>query len=170
MNAHTLRHPVRILAATALVALGATGVSNIAHASPPTPARSAHGIAGVVHARARGRPFSRFRYSRTANLLYWSGPVMHTNQTYIIYWVPSDYTVDSSYTSTINQFFADVAQDSGKMSNVYYSDTQYYDGSGYVSYSSGVGGSYMDTNAFPANGCSDRYTSVCLSDAQIQQE
>src|SRR2546421_1056026 len=168
MNAHTLRHPVRTLAATALVALGATGASSIAHASPATAARSAHGIAGVVH--ARGRPFSRFRYSRTANLQYWSGPVMHTNQTYIIYWVPSNFTVDSSYTSTINQFFADVAQDSGKLSNVYYSDTQYYGGSEYISYSSSVGGSYLDTNTFPANGCSDRYTNVCLSDAQIQQE
>src|SRR5438105_14525355 len=139
MNAHTLRHPVRTLAATALVALGATGASSIAHASPATAARSAHGIAGVVH--ARGRPFSRFRYSRAANLRYWSGPVMHTNQTYIIYWAPSDYTVDSSYTSTINQFFADVAadSDSGQTSNVYYSDTQYYDQFGYISYSSSVG-------------------------------
>ena len=95
---------------------------------------------------------------------------MHTNQIYVIYWVPSNFTVDSSYTSTINQFFADVAQDSGKMSNVYYSDTQYYGGSEYISYSSSVGGSYLDTNTFPANGCSDRYTNVCLSDGQIQTE
>jgi hypothetical protein len=97
---------------------------------------------------------------------------MHTNQTYIIYWAPSDYTVDSSYTSTINQFFADVAaaSDNGQTSNVYYSDTQYYDQFGRISYSSSVGGSYLDTTTFPANGCSDRYTSVCLSDAQIQTE
>src|SRR5205085_11284367 len=99
----------------------------IAHASPPTSARSARGIAGVVPARGRGRPLKNARFSRTANLQYWGGPVMHTNQTYIIYWAPSNYTVDTSYTSTINQFFADVAagSDSGQTNNVYDSDTQY---------------------------------------------
>jgi hypothetical protein len=99
---------------------------------------------------------------------------MHTNQTYAIYWVPSDqsstYTVDANYTSLIDQFLRDVADDSGKTSNVYASDTQYYDGSGDISYASSFGGSVLDTNSFPPNGCSDPYTSVCLTDAQIQQE
>jgi hypothetical protein len=64
---------------------------------------------------------------------------MRTNQTYAIYWVPagqSTYTVDAKYTSLIDQFFGDVASDSGKTSNVYASDTQYYDWSGYISYAS----------------------------------
>jgi hypothetical protein len=100
---------------------------------------------------------------------------MHTNQTYAIYWVPSEqstYTVDAKYTSLIDQFFADVADDSDndQTSNVYASDTQYYDWSGYISYASSFGGSVVDTNPFPQSGCSDRYTSVCLTDAQIQQE
>jgi hypothetical protein len=91
---------------------------------------------------------------------------------YTIYWVPSGYTVDTSYTSTINQFFTDVAHDSGLMSNVYYSDTQYYDQSGYIAYASSVGGSYVDTDPFLPRPslCSDSYTSVCLTDAQIQTE
>jgi hypothetical protein len=98
---------------------------------------------------------------------------MHTNQTYTIYWVPPGYTVDANYEYLIDRFFADVAHDSGQMSNVYYSDTQYYDQydqSGYISYASSVGGSYVDTEAFPQSGCSDPNTSVCLTDAQIQQE
>ena len=100
---------------------------------------------------------------------------MHTNQTYAIYWVPSGqstYTVDARYTSLIDQFFADVAADSGQDSNVYASDTQYYDWSGYISYASsfGASASVVDTNPFPESGCSDPYTSVCLTDAQIQQE
>ena len=98
---------------------------------------------------------------------------MHTNQTYAIYWVPSGqstYTVDDNYTSLIDQFFDDVAEDSGQTSNVYASATQYYDWSGYISYASSFGGSVVDTNPFPQSGCSDRYTSVCLTDAQIQQE
>jgi hypothetical protein len=100
---------------------------------------------------------------------------MHTNQTYAIYWVPSGpsaYTVDANYTSLIDQFFADVAADTvnNNQTNVYASDTQYYDWSGYISYASSVGGSVVDTNPFPQSGCSNPSTSVCLTDAQIQQE
>jgi hypothetical protein len=105
-------------------------------------------------------------------LRYHGGPVEHTNTTYAIYWVPSGYSVSSDYESLINRYFADVSADSGKTSNVYYTGTQYYDGSGNVTYSSTVGGSAVDTDPFPANGCSDTVsqTSVCLSDAQLQTE
>jgi hypothetical protein len=100
---------------------------------------------------------------------------MHTNQTYAIYWVPSGqstYTVDAKYTFLIDRFLDDVAHDSesDQTSNVYASDTQYYDWSGYISYASSFGGSVVDRNPFPPSGCSDPYTSVCLTDAQIQQE
>jgi hypothetical protein len=59
---------------------------------------------------------------------------------------------------------------SGQTSNVYFSDTQYYDGAGSISYSSSFGGSYVDTGGLPANGCSDAYTSVCVSDSQLRAE
>jgi hypothetical protein len=104
------------------------------------------------------------------NLAYHGGPVMHANKVYAIYWVPSGYTVSSSYQSLINRFFTDVAADSGKTSNVYYSDTQYSDGAGAIAYSSTFGGSAVDTNALPANGCTDSYTSKCVSDAQLRAE
>src|SRR5205823_14203232 len=68
------------------------------------------------------------------------------------------------------QFFNDVAADSGKTSNVYYSDTQYYDTAGSIAYSSSYGGSVLDSDPLPASGCSDSYTSVWLTDAQIQAE
>ncbi|HUZ82803.1 MAG TPA: hypothetical protein VMU73_11225 [Gaiellaceae bacterium] len=105
-------------------------------------------------------------------LKYHNGPVMHVNTSYAIYWVPSGYSVSSDYQSLINRFFTDVAADSGKTSNVYYSDTQYYDGSGHIAYSSTFGGFTLDTNAFPASGCSDTVsqTTICLSDAQLQAE
>ncbi|MGA9859827.1 MAG: hypothetical protein WBQ18_18325 [Solirubrobacteraceae bacterium] len=95
---------------------------------------------------------------------------MHTNKVYAIYWVPPGYTVDSGYETLINRFFGDVAADSGKTSNVYYSDTQYSDTTGKIAYASSFGGSYVDTSALPASGCSDSYTSVCVSDAQLQAE
>ena len=103
-------------------------------------------------------------------LRYHNGPVMHTNRTYSIYWVPSGFSLGAGYTSTIDQFFNDVAADSGKTSNVYYSDTQYYDTAGSIAYSSSYGGSVLDSDPLPASGCSDSYTSVCLTDAQIQAE
>jgi hypothetical protein len=104
------------------------------------------------------------------NLRYHGGPVEHTNKTYAIYWIPSGYSVASGYTSLINQYFTDVAADSGKTSNVYYTGTQYSDGSGNVQYSSTYGGSYTDTSPLPASGCSDGATPVCLTDAQEQAE
>jgi hypothetical protein len=104
------------------------------------------------------------------NLRYHGGPVEHTNKTYAIYWIPSGYSAASGYSSVVNQYFTDVAADSGKTSNVYYTGTQYYDGSGNVQYSSSFGGSYTDTNPLPASGCSDSDTAVCLTDAQEQAE
>ena len=149
-----------LLAAAALV-----GVASVAQAgdSAPSP-RDGHafGIVPAMHAASMTLG--------SGNLTYHGGPVEHTNKTYAIYWVPSGYSVSSDYESLINRFFTDVAADSGKTSNVYYSDTQYSDGSGHVAYSSSFGGSYVDTSPLPANGCADSYTSVCLSDAQIQAE
>jgi hypothetical protein len=102
------------------------------------------------------------------NLVYHGGPTMTTNKTYAIYWVPSGFSVAPGYTSTINQFFTDVAHDSGLGSNVYAVATQY---SG-IKYSSTFGGSVTDTSAFPASGCPlyEGDISVCLSDSQIIAE
>ena len=50
---------------------------------------------------------------------------MATNKSYAIFWAPSGYTFGSGYTSTITQFFGDVAHDNGMSSNVYAVTTQY---------------------------------------------
>ncbi len=104
------------------------------------------------------------------NLRYHNGPVEHTNTVYAIYWVPSGYTVSANYRSLIDGFFTNVAAASGATSNVYYSDTQYYDNSGHIAYSSHFAGSVLDTHALPASGCTDSGTSACLTDAQLQSE
>jgi hypothetical protein len=106
------------------------------------------------------------------NLSYHKGPVMHTNKTYTIYWVPSGYSVSTGYQSLIDGFLQNVATatTSNSSGNVYFSDTQYYDNLGKIANTSTFGTGYLDANAFPANGCTDSYTSVCLSDAQIQAE
>ncbi len=152
--------------------LGAVGVlcavgASSALAAKPSPSNPAGKQLGVVPARGKA---AAKRLLGGANLVYHNGPVMHTNKVYAIYWTPPGYAVDSGYESLINRFFGDVAADSGKTTNVYFSDTQYYDGTGNIAYSSGFAGSYVDTDPLPASGCVDADTSVCVSDAQLQAE
>jgi hypothetical protein len=160
---------VKQLLCLGVVVLTAYAVAG-AGASPPTAGTLASGngkALGLVKAHGQHVKNS----SRGAgNLRYHNGPVEHTNKTYAIYWIPSGYSVQSGYQSVVNQYFTDVAADSGKTSNVYYTATQYSDTSGKIQYSSSFGGSYTDTNPLPASGCSDSDTAVCLTDAQEQAE
>src|SRR5947209_2665108 len=71
-------------------------------------------IRGVVLARGALQSAGRI-----FNLTYHGGPVMHTNTTYAIYWLPSGQTVSSKYESLITGFFQNVAAASGSTSNVY---------------------------------------------------
>ena len=87
-------------------------------------------------------------------MTYHGGPVMHSNTTYAIYWVPAGSTVSANYTSLISGFFQNVATDSGAVTNVYSTTTQYTDATGSAAYSSTFGGAVVDTTPFPA-GCSN---------------
>jgi hypothetical protein len=159
---------MRRLICLAVVAAAVLGIGS-ARAQGPNPSAT-----GEAHMLGAVLPFSHDTgggAKGAGQLRYHGGPVMHTNKVYSIYWVPAGYTIANGYRSTIDQFFTDVAADSGKTSNVYWSDTQYTDGSGALSYSSSVGGaSVIDTHTLPASGCTDKYTPVCLTDAQIQTE
>ncbi len=155
----------------ALLAIGLVMFSVMpASAAPPTPESPAgHGRElGVVPAKnqANRRP------SSANNLSYHGGPVMHTNAVYAIYWIPAGYSVSANYQSVINGFFANVASatSTGSTSNVYYSDTQYSDTAGGITNKATFAGGIVDANPFPASGCTDSYTSVCLTDAQISAE
>jgi hypothetical protein len=162
-----LRKTVGLLLAAAVL-VGVTGIALADSGTPPT--RQGHILGEVLSQPAAAHNASGSLGA--GQLTYHGGPVQHTNTTYAIYWVPAGYSVSSDYTTVINRFFTDVAADSGKTSNVYYSDTQYSDGAGKISYSSAFAGSVVDTNPFPASGCTDTVaeTTVCLSDAQIQAE
>ena len=70
---------------------------------------------------------------------------------------------------SINQYFTDVAHDSGLSTNVYSVATQYSDTSGAVQYKSTFGGSYVDKDPLPANGCDDGVDPYCLTDQQIAE-
>ncbi len=153
--------------AAALLALAAAGAA----AKAPSPSNPAGKLLGVVPAHGQANKLGSG--GAGGNLSYHGGPVMHTNTVYAIYWLPANYTVSGTYQSLIDGFFQNVALANGANSNVYYSDTQYYDSSGAkILYNSAFpsNGAYVDKALFPANGCSDSYTSVCLSDNQIQTE
>jgi hypothetical protein len=83
---------------------------------------------------------------------------------------PSGYAVSANYERLINGFFQNVASATGQTTNVYDGDTQYYDGSGHIAYSSTFGGSYVDTSALPLAGCVDPPTTACVNDSQLQAE
>ena len=158
--------------AVTLLSLGmtaATALPGSASASTPTPTSPAGNIGGVVP--PQNAAHSSFGSGGAGNLSYHNGPVMLTNNVYVIYWVPSGYSVSSNYETIINQFFTDVAGASKTTGNVYALDTQYYNTTGtHIAYSSTFAGSTVDTRSLPASGCTDSYTPVCLSDSQIQNE
>jgi hypothetical protein len=95
---------------------------------------------------------------------------MRTSTTYALYWVPSGQSVQTGYESAVDRYLSDVAAASGSQTNVYSVATQYYDSTGFIAYQSTFGGSYVDTNPFPTNGCSDGVDPVCLTDQQLQDE
>jgi len=87
---------------------------------------------------------------------------------------PTTLTFDAKYENVINQYFTDVAHDSGLNTNVYSVAKQYSDTSGAVQYQSLVGGSYVAHDPLPASGCDDAANGLhdpyCLTDLQLQHE
>jgi hypothetical protein len=85
---------------------------------------------------------------------------------------PTTLTFDASYENVINQYFTDVAHDSGGIQNVYSVANQYYDNPGtvHVQYQSTFGGSYVDKDPLPASGCTDGADPYCLTDQQLETE
>ncbi|HJU36384.1 MAG TPA: hypothetical protein VJ716_03075 [Gaiellaceae bacterium] len=150
---------MRGIAARFVTLLGLATLALVATASSGT-------AAGSVHARILGVvPHGAQRAPATAHLL--SKAVRGAAG-------PRALTFDPRYESLINQYFTDVAADSGKTTNVYSVATQYNDGSGPVQYRSTFGGSYVDHDPLPANGCDDAHNGLhdayCLTDQQLQIE
>jgi hypothetical protein len=144
--------------------------------SPPLPTVIDHGPPlGIVLTLAQSNAAGRVG-AASGNLAYHNGPVLPAgNHVHAIYWFPSGSTYSVTYQTLINQYFTDVAASNNASTNVYYSDDQYYNynHSQTINYTPTFSPSadvYVDTNAFPASGCTDSSTPICLSDAQLQQE
>jgi PKD repeat protein len=103
--------------------------------------------------------------------------VLGPHTTHVVYWQPTGFSVTPNYHSLIERYFTDVAADSGRVTNVYSTDTQYDDsGSNFIQYQQTFGGALTDTNAFPATvaGCplTDGTNTVanCLTQTQEANE
>jgi hypothetical protein len=144
----------------------------------PTQANGAADPSGI-HGRALGlvKPHGNPDASGAkgaGQLLYHTGGSVQTGvqQTYAIYWGTS---FSSTYQTIINRYFTDVAADSGKTTDVYYSDTQYYQTLSGVTtpipYSEQFSGSWADAADPTVSDCSNSVGgSVCVSDAAIENE
>jgi hypothetical protein len=110
-------------------------------------------------------------------MTYHGGKVMRSKSTtYAIFWEPttlqdtSATSVSGTYNSLLLRYFGDIGG-----SKLYGNNTQYYQkngtAKGHIVNSSSLGGSWVDTSAYPASGCTDPVTpGNCLSDAQLQAE
>ena len=111
-------------------------------------------------------------------------PVVHANSTYTIYWDPTTH-YHSDWQALINGFLADAGSSRGSLADVFDVSEQYTDRSNApASPSSAFKGAYIDSDAYPASGCTDPHpfaeadqllinnvhVPVCLTDAQVQQE
>jgi hypothetical protein len=101
---------------------------------------------------------------------YFGGRVMSSNTNYALYWDPSGAPkYPSGYEAGLNRYFEDLAHDSGGLANTDSALAQYGDSSGeFGNYSSHFGGALIDTDSYPANGCSA--APICLTDEQLQAE
>jgi hypothetical protein len=140
---------MRRLTTIAALALAASAVTASTGAAA-TPGRT--GILGAVpHTRRAAAPVHNLMSSAAVRAA-----------------IPTTLSFDSSYETLINRYFADVAAGSTAHAtdNVYSVATQYSK----IAYQSTFGGSVVDHDPLPANGCNDGADAYCLTDVQLQQE
>jgi hypothetical protein len=191
-----------LLAGTALASVTPPAAS--AASQPPRAcglsSRSGH-IAGIVPA-VGGKCPTKSAHQATSNtkahntsdpakgtppLIFHGGSVMMTPSTgplvvTPIFWNPSSFPVDSSYTSLITSYLSAVSSASGQNTNVFSVLNEYSGNNGQINYSVTLGTPVNDTDALPASGCTVAGTdttgiyadgsgySACLDDAQLQAE
>jgi hypothetical protein len=107
------------------------------------------------------------------NMDYNGGPVMPSNTDYMVLWSPGGRDAyPSGFVTGVEQWFRDLAHDSGGAQNTDSVSAQYRDLTGaFARYATTFGGVLVDRQPYPASQCpvSSPVTS-CLTDPQIQTE
>jgi hypothetical protein len=110
-------------------------------------------------------------------------PVLPSNQTYAIYWDPTD-NFHGDWQELIATFFHNVGAASGSLDNVFAVDSQYTDAANqHALYKSTFMGAYTDTDPYPTKTCVDPHPLTgtnypwgepdeitCITNAQIETE
>jgi hypothetical protein len=107
------------------------------------------------------------------NVDYNGGPVMPSSTDYMILWSPTGFgAYPPEYLQGIEQYFVDLAHDSGGHQNTNSVSTQYNDLTGaFANYDVRFAGALLDFHPYPKSQCPAAHPIVaCLTDAQIQQE
>jgi hypothetical protein len=116
-------------------------------------------------------------------VLYHGGSVMRDVTIHAVFWAPSGYQFEGSpasgapsYEQLMQQWFTDVAHDSGTKSNIYSVLDEYGDGSGPGTYQmsfNAAADTIGDTDRFPATSdqcASPSGVATCVTDLQVQTE
>jgi hypothetical protein len=180
---------VTVLAVSLLMSLGAVRANAVVakvggHGYGITPVDGA-GEASLLAAyrashagarRAAARPFDGAPFGGTELENVEGGPVMHSTDTHVIFWDPTN-QFSSTTKGIVEKFFGDVAHDSGLPSNVFAVAGQYTDASGHAAYDSTFAGALPDSHAYPSSGNCTVPNEVdkgpyatCLLDSQLQSE
>jgi hypothetical protein len=174
------RRALAILAALALIGVGLPAQVMSADSPPGDTIGAPLGImldGSPAHRPGRLGPFLSCPQpppSQVCNMTYHGGDlVLGPHTVYVVYWEPAGSTVSANYHALIERYLHDVAADSGRVTNVYATDTQYDDsGSNFIQYNVSWGGAFTDTTAFPARNAScpitdgTRTAITCLSQTQ----
>jgi len=162
-----MRAAIAAVGAVSLLALSAGGASAIVTHLSHGKKLSYQPLAGGGLVQPLAASPSR---KKVLPLLYHGGPVMSSNTNYAFYWDPAgapEYA--PGYEAGIDLYFERLAHDSGGTQNVDSVSTQYGDAEGkFAEYDSHFAGAIIDTDPYPANGCTA--APICLTDEQIQSE
>ena len=148
-----------VLSLTALLLVIASAFPVIATAQPQPRTHIFHTRQWHDQHAAAGKPGS------ANNMNYYGGKVMLSSTNYLIFWIPPNYTVSSTYQSLLERYFKDVGGSAfyGIMTQYYQEDTARQ----YITNASSWGGSTTDETAYPEG----RGTATNpLTDADIQAE
>jgi hypothetical protein len=151
--------------------------SGLAHAqsqTPDPPAKTDGARSGNPHILYTANRYSRDDANQidatapgqanpTASMFYHNGPIMPAVAVYTIYWIPPGRSVAPTYQALINRYFQDIGG-----SDFYRIVTQYYQDPPrqYAQNNSHLGGTWVDTDPYPANGVNYDF----VYDQDIRQE
>jgi len=171
----TLASFIMVVAMTGLLLPAAAVAQNgSSQLTPHTDGNNIHIFPTINSKRALALPLD------SGPLLYNGGPVMQNGVTpYVIFWVPP--TLQSGGATSMSAHYQTVQKNMlGDYSahGIDNNNTQYYQQlnfTGKISYIQNKGATaaitYVDTNPFPASGCTDSATPLnCITDAQLQAE